>query len=116
MGQQATALTAERRWTVKTMSDEYIKREDAVNVMYTFLKQAHDMDNNNDRLEEVLTIAKNVVHEIPSADVVEVVRCGDCVWWTKQEASCQGRCARLGIYPTGVWYCANGAKMDEETE
>ena len=48
------------------------------------------------------------------ADVVEVTRCKDCEWWTKQENSAQGRCALLGIYPTGAWYCGNGRK--EKTE
>lgn len=53
---------------------------------------------------------------IPAADVVEVVRCGECEWWTKQEASCQGRCARYGFYPTAAWYCAAGAKMEGDGE
>ena len=45
-----------------------------------------------------------------AADVVEVVRCKDCEWWTKQKDSAQGRCSLLGIYPTGAWYCGNGRK------
>lgn len=48
--------------------------------------------------------------DIPAADVRPVVYCKDCYWWTKQEASIQGRCSRLSIYPTGNWYCANGQK------
>jgi hypothetical protein len=40
----------------------------------------------------------------------EIVRCEDCKWWTKQKDSGQGRCELLGIYPTGGWYCANGAE------
>ena len=56
------------------------------------------------------------VKNLPAADVVEVVRCGECEWWTKQEASCQGRCNRYGIYPTSAWYCAAGTKMDKEDE
>lgn len=56
--------------------------------------------------------AVNTIRRMEAADVVPVVYCGDCVWWTQQEASCQGRCALLGIYPTGAWYCANGAKTN----
>lgn len=46
-------------------------------------------------------------------DVIEVVRCKDCEWWTKQKDSAQGRCALLGIYPTGAWYCGDGRRTEE---
>ena len=80
------------------MADEYINRTIAVKG----LRMAHDADG------------AEFVRLIPAADVVEVVRCGECEWWTKQEASCQGRCARYGFYPTSTWYCAAGAKMEEK--
>jgi hypothetical protein len=51
-----------------------------------------------DAIEELLATVRSVVH------------CKDCEWWTKQEASIQGRCARLAIYPTGEFYCASGSK------
>lgn len=85
----------------KTMSD-YIKREDAMKAL------ADEYDEC-----EFKKYAEGLFKDIPPADVAPVVRCADCKWWTKQEASCQGRCALFGIYPTGAWYCANGAKMDE---
>ena len=44
----------------------------------------------------------------------EIIRCKDCDWWTKQEASLQGRCALSGTYPTGAWYCANARERGEE--
>lgn len=50
------------------------------------------------------------INTIPAADVRPVVLCRDCSWWTKQKASLQGRCALLGISPTGAWFCANGQK------
>ena len=49
----------------------------------------------------------------PLVNVVEVVRCKDCRWWTKQEKSIQGRCALTGTYPTGGWYCGNGERRDD---
>jgi len=42
-----------------------------------------------------------------------IIRCRDCEWWTKQEASLQGRCALSGTYPTGGWYCANARRRGE---
>lgn len=52
------------------------------------------------------------IEEQPEADVVEVVRCKDCMWWEKQNDSLQGRCVLLGSYPTGNWYCANGERKE----
>ena len=45
-----------------------------------------------------------------TGDYVQVVRCKNCKWWTKQEASLQGRCDAYGMYPTGEWYCAMGER------
>ena len=46
------------------------------------------------------------------ADVRPVVTCAECKWWTKQEASLQGRCELLQMYPTGAWFCANGKREE----
>ena len=59
--------------------------------------------------------AADVIKSLSSAQL-EIVRCEDCKWWTKQEASLQGRCALLGIYPTGRWYCANAKKKGDPNE
>lgn len=55
----------------------------------------------------------DLLKDVPTADVVELVRCKDCTWWTKQEDSIQGRCELGGFYPTGEWYCANGERGRE---
>lgn len=54
------------------------------------------------------------LEDTPAADVVEVVRCKDCRFWTKQNDSLQGRCLLSGNYPTREWYCANGERKDGE--
>ena len=54
------------------------------------------------------------IEEAPEEDVIEIVRCKDCEWWTKQEYSAQGRCTLMGIYPTGAWYCGNGRRTNNE--
>ena len=41
-------------------------------------------------------------------DVVAVVKCKNCEYWTKMSDSAQGNCLLNGNYPTGEWYCANG--------
>jgi hypothetical protein len=57
-----------------------------------------------------LTDLEEYLAGVPTANVVEVVRCKDCYFWSKQKDSCQGRCELSGNYPTGNWYCANGRK------
>lgn len=57
---------------------------------------------------------QSIIRKLPTADVVEVVRCKDCEWWTKQKDSAQGRCTLLGIYPTGAWYCGNGRRNNND--
>lgn len=39
-----------------------------------------------------------------------LLHCKDCIYWTKQSNSLQGRCALSGSYPTGAWYCANAER------
>lgn len=56
----------------------------------------------------------DVINCMPEADVAEVVRCKDCMWWTKGKDSLQGRCELLQNYSTGAWYCANG-KTEEKS-
>lgn len=46
--------------------------------------------------------------------LVEVVRCRDCKWWTKQKDSLQGLCELNRTYPTGAWYCANGERNEQK--
>ena len=47
------------------------------------------------------------------ADVVEVVRCKDCKWWTKEKIGSQGRCGMLGHYPRDVFYCSHGERKEK---
>lgn len=55
----------------------------------------------------------NAIVMLPTTCLRPVVTCSDCKWWTKQEASLQGRCELLQMYPTGAWFCANGVKREE---
>lgn len=90
---------------------EYIEREAAVSSLDELEKTSyHNSVLWPDHVEE----CREALRSIPAADVRSVVHCRDCYWWTKQEASIQGRCSCLGIYPTGNWYCANGQKRKEE--
>lgn len=81
----------------------------------------------NERARETVTLALGyeyylgALHDVaddlrqmPVIDAKPIVRCKDCKWWTKQEASLQGRCDAYGMYPTGEWYCARGERKDSD--
>lgn len=53
------------------------------------------------------------VEQSQTIEAVQVVRCKDCKYWTKQTDSAQGKCELLDHYPTGRWYCANGEEEGE---
>lgn len=46
-------------------------------------------------------------------DVMAVVKCKNCEYWTKTSDSAQGGCLLSGSYPTGEWYCANGKVRED---
>jgi len=60
-------------------------------------------------LNQYNALVNQVIMELPAVDV-KVVRCKDCLFWSKLDNSAQGRCALGGFYPTGNWFCANGIK------
>ena len=80
------------------MSD-LIDRQDAIDA-HCELCGDKDSCNHVDICPDV-----EVFRLLPSAQP-ELLKCKDCYWWTKQEDSMQGRCARYKFYPTGYWYCA----------
>lgn len=80
---------------------DYIKREDAI-------KQFEYEDTTYESAEIV-----GILSDIPSADVVEVVRCKDCKWYEKEWCYCGlHNNADKDIKPTD--YCIYGERKDNE--
>ena len=82
--------------------NEYIKKEDAIKAIARYLSPVFE------RAEEGAT---RVLSDIPSADVVEVVRCKDCKWW---DSDC-GWCDLWGNtheYKDG--YCSYGERKTND--
>ena len=100
------------------MAKKYIDADELLNeVLGTMFSMSMCLSEQAWRgMKHAQQIFARMIETAPAADVAEVVRCGECEWWTKQEASCQGRCERYGIYPTAAWYCAAGTKIDKEDE
>lgn len=52
------------------------------------------------------------VKELPAVDAVPVVRCGECRWYD----SAFYCCSKCGVCVNRDFYCADGARMDAESE
>lgn len=50
----------------------------------------------------------NAISAIPAADVVEVVRCRDCVYWRGENDICKGICIDF----SADGYCSEGKRKD----
>lgn len=89
----------------KSMS-EYIKREDAEQAIRIALRPLELL------LPTVIhteNIAEYIMKDVPSADVVEVVRCKDCKWWNGDE--CTGR--DIFVVDDDE-YCSYGERRDAD--
>lgn len=83
------------------MADEYIRRKDAAKLLgYTF----------------GVDVVKKL-HEVPAADVVEVVRCKDCQSWKRNVGltdSPNGHCFEHDIDTNGRDFCSYGEQRRGE--
>ena len=92
--------------------NDYIKREDAIEAYAEMLKSDKDTK----------LIAEMILADVPSADVVEVVRCKDCKYgeWKVSELDNKTKgykCiihAGLGIDFGDNGYCSYGKRKDNE--
>ena len=50
-----------------------------------------------------------IIDSQPKVDAVEVVNCGDCIFYRKFN-SVSGRCVLMDIYPTPTWFCKCGTE------
>lgn len=67
-----------------------------------------------------IEMAKRARDRVPTADVVEVVRCKDCVHYTEgykdgsEIWSCECKHLKRAVVP--VWFCADGERREDETK
>lgn len=53
----------------------------------------------------------DAINSIPAADVVEVVRCKDCIYPNKREGDLYRCCWNYQLY-TADWFCKHGKRKD----
>lgn len=55
---------------------------------------------------------QEAIMQYPAVDAVPVVRCGECRWYD----SAFYCCSKCGVCVNRDFYCADGARMDAESE
>lgn len=86
---------------------DYIKREDALRAFNGSCSTV-DADDILRHLHKGIDVIKNM----PSADVVEVVRCKDCVYWDEHERCDFWSSIMSPQYPEKNDYCSYGERAE----
>lgn len=92
---------------------EYIEREALLEKVIKenrFVFRTDDLLNNKIIYETVYNDFAEVLYSIPTADVVEVVRCKYCINYNKNYS----KCTLNGIHLDENGFCSYGTKMDKE--
>lgn len=97
------------------MSKEYIEREALEEKLDRRLKKLRKKYGYFDHYTDGFDEAVDIVSDEPAADVVEVVRCGECDFWDSNHISCEGLAKCLtgesGIrYRSCKDYCSRGKR------
>ena len=81
---------------------DYINREDAIKAYAKAFNLADDC----------IEYASVILKDIPPADVVEVVRCGDCKYWDNEDDAerCTHKYCAMWAKPDG--YCSYGERTE----
>lgn len=95
------------------MPKEYIEREALLEKVLKenrFVFRTDDLLNNKIIYETVYNDFAEVLYSIPTADVVEVVRCKYCINYNKNYS----KCTLNSIHLDENGFCSYGTKMDKE--
>lgn len=94
---------------------EYIKREDAMKPLYERFSSAKS--RGDDGIAEIVGMDYIAVSNVPSADVVEVVRCKECMHNGSFDTDCPfgWRDERFNL-PDDIDFCSYGEREEQEHE
>ena len=87
------------------MADEYIRREDAV------MQLSHNKRRGDDEWELAVESDMDIIKALPPADVVQVVRCKDCKFYTSMRADIKTGICDLNVHHMGDdGFCSHGER------
>ena len=97
---------------------EYIEREALLKVINTRLKHLRDAYGDYDHYTDGYDECVDRVEDFPTADVVEVVRCKDCIHLNKERMLCTNdkiRLFNIGHPTFSNHFCSYGERKPMET-
>ena len=100
------------------MAKEHIEREAVVKELEEHLSYESPSftKEQNECIDTGLKIARRIVKALPAADVVEVVRCKDCVYFEEDYVYAEGfvLCPAIGMEVTDMDFCSYGERRDSD--
>lgn len=94
------------------MPKEYIEREAAIS--FPFANGQYDREHADEHFINGCESYREWLEQLPAADVVEVVRCRDCVFWEPASPTrTSGNCNRSFDIPAWATdFCSYGKRKD----
>ena len=98
------------------MADGYVKRNDVIWVLWSASKEElrkhlQGKSEGREYPHSTLTKAVTLLNKVPTADVVEVVRCMDCKYWEHEE-DVDFICTRHYGYRASTDFCSYGERRE----
>lgn len=98
---------------------EYIDKEDVIDIIFAVFASHWKLDCSgvDDMIQRKVVHAKNKIKEAPAADVVEVIRCKDCIHYIPFAGT-----VGLGLCKHGFTgaeenaFCSYGERRDDRAE
>lgn len=92
------------------MAKEYIERE-ALREVVNNLRLGRHLNK-----DAALNLMERAIDNLPPADVVEVVRCKDCVYFEEDYVYAEGfvLCPAIGMEVTDMDFCSYGERRDSD--
>ena len=78
-------------------------------------KALEDADTIDPKYKTLIEQVKRIINAQPSADVVEVVRCKDCIEYEHSVPYC-GNCSMTGSIVRGDEFCSYGERKDGDND
>ena len=96
---------------------DYIKRTDVQDVLNSIVEEYLEENSFQCNFAAgVVTHLKDDIDEIPAADVVEIVRCQDCVHCAVREYDIIDKfeCEIFDVFTDPLDYCSHGERKENE--
>lgn len=96
----------------------YIDADAVKGKLNEIARHSFTLDDDYQYFIKGLIRADDAINEIPTADVVEVVRCRECIHWDTDWEPLPGfhYCPMVDGLKNGEWFCADGERRTDDAK